>query len=224
MTDLAADADAHHSSGDAAAARRRKRYAADRRLRGFGIAAISFALGLLGVLILTLVMSGYSAFTADLHPGRFPDLDGIRRPGRSGGRQFPARHAGGHLRASARCGEPGGSAGDHRHHDEEHAVLPARRGGCGSGRDRRDAHARRAGLGPLRPAQQGSDRPGNAGRPTSSGPTRRSTAFDALVDAGRITRRFNWALFLERRQPVSGDRRALGRDRRLVLRCCSSVS
>ena len=62
MTDLAADADAHHSSGDSAAARRRKRYAADRRLRGFGIAAISFALGLLGVLILTLVMSGYSAF------------------------------------------------------------------------------------------------------------------------------------------------------------------
>jgi phosphate transport system permease protein len=74
MTDLTAGAEAHHSSGDAAARLRKKRYAADRRLRASGIGAISFALGLLGVLILTLVLSGYSAFTQTFIRVDFPIL------------------------------------------------------------------------------------------------------------------------------------------------------
>jgi phosphate transport system permease protein len=62
MTDAALAAP-HYASSDAAAARRRRRYAADRRLKVYGIAAISIALGLLGILITTLVISGYAAFT-----------------------------------------------------------------------------------------------------------------------------------------------------------------
>jgi phosphate transport system permease protein len=50
------------SAGDAAASRRRRRNA-DRRLRAYGIAAITLALGLLGILLLTLVVSGWAAFT-----------------------------------------------------------------------------------------------------------------------------------------------------------------
>ena len=61
MTDTAAPP--HPSSTAAAAAHRRRRYAADRRLRAYGMAAILTALGLLGVLITTLVIGGYPAFT-----------------------------------------------------------------------------------------------------------------------------------------------------------------
>jgi phosphate transport system permease protein len=43
-------------------ARRRRRYAADARLRFYGIAAISTAIGLLAILIATLVAGGYQAF------------------------------------------------------------------------------------------------------------------------------------------------------------------
>jgi phosphate transport system permease protein len=49
-------------SSEAAAARRRRRHSADRRLRLFGIAAISIALGLLAILIVSLVSTGYRAF------------------------------------------------------------------------------------------------------------------------------------------------------------------
>jgi phosphate transport system permease protein len=45
-----------------AVARRKKRHGADRRLQIFGIAAISTAIGLLGVLIVSLVSTGYQAF------------------------------------------------------------------------------------------------------------------------------------------------------------------
>jgi phosphate transport system permease protein len=41
---------------------RARRYAADFRLRAYGIAAISTAVGLLGILLFTLVLGGYSAF------------------------------------------------------------------------------------------------------------------------------------------------------------------
>lgn len=47
----------------AAAARRRRRYRADRRLRLCGLAAISTAVGLLGILIGTLVIGGAPALT-----------------------------------------------------------------------------------------------------------------------------------------------------------------
>ena len=42
--------------------RLRKRYAADRRLQAYGITAIAFAIGLLGVLLASLITTGYLAF------------------------------------------------------------------------------------------------------------------------------------------------------------------
>jgi phosphate transport system permease protein len=61
MSDIAHGASAR--PGEAArAALRRKRHAADMRLRLYGIAAISVAIGLLGVLLATLIVGGYQAF------------------------------------------------------------------------------------------------------------------------------------------------------------------
>jgi phosphate transport system permease protein len=59
MTDLSIPLPA----GAGPAAQRRRRRAADRRLRTYGIAAIALALGLLGALLLSLVVSGYPALT-----------------------------------------------------------------------------------------------------------------------------------------------------------------
>ncbi len=61
MTDAALSL--HHASSPAAAARRRRRHAADRRLRFLGVAAIGLALGLLGLLVATLLVSAWPAFT-----------------------------------------------------------------------------------------------------------------------------------------------------------------
>jgi len=47
----------------AMSARRRRRYAADRRLQAYGIVAIAFALGFLALLVGTLTFTGYRAFT-----------------------------------------------------------------------------------------------------------------------------------------------------------------
>lgn len=49
-------------SSPQAAARRRRRYAADRRLRIYGLVSVLVAVGLLGILIASLVVGGYSAF------------------------------------------------------------------------------------------------------------------------------------------------------------------
>ncbi len=69
------------------AARRRSRYAADRRLQFYGIAAIVFALGFLAILLATLLYSGSRAFTqtmatveidlsaADLDPAKLMEAD-----------------------------------------------------------------------------------------------------------------------------------------------------
>ncbi len=57
------EAGLHHSATSAAAARRRRRYRADRRLRLYGLTAISLAVGLLGILIATLVIGGVPALT-----------------------------------------------------------------------------------------------------------------------------------------------------------------
>ena len=46
----------------AAVARRRRRHAADFRLRVYGIVAIASAIGLLGILLTTLIIGGYQAF------------------------------------------------------------------------------------------------------------------------------------------------------------------
>ncbi len=62
----------HYASTPAAISRRKKRYAADRRLKAYGLIAITFALGLLGVLIFTLIGSGYSAFTQTHVTVEFP--------------------------------------------------------------------------------------------------------------------------------------------------------
>jgi phosphate transport system permease protein len=72
MTDTAIEPSGHYSSSKAAAAKRRRRYAADARLRWYGIAAISTALGLLGILITTLVIGGYPAFTQTFVRVDFP--------------------------------------------------------------------------------------------------------------------------------------------------------
>ena len=62
MTDIAAiDRRAVHTS-PAAARRLRKRYAAERRFKLYGIAAVMVALGMLGFLLLSIGSTGYSAF------------------------------------------------------------------------------------------------------------------------------------------------------------------
>jgi phosphate transport system permease protein len=55
-----------------AAARRKRRYSADRRLQVYGIAAISLAIGLLGILIVSLVVTGYTAFVRTMVTIDFP--------------------------------------------------------------------------------------------------------------------------------------------------------
>lgn len=49
-------------AADAARNRRKRRYAANRRLQVYGIAAISLAIGLLAVLLVSLTATGYTAF------------------------------------------------------------------------------------------------------------------------------------------------------------------
>ncbi|MCP1336232.1 phosphate ABC transporter permease PstA [Futiania mangrovi] len=61
MTD-ATETSSFEWSSPQAHARRRRRYAADRRLKLYGIAAIAVAIGLLGILIVSLVAKGYLAF------------------------------------------------------------------------------------------------------------------------------------------------------------------
>jgi phosphate transport system permease protein len=63
MTDVPATDEVLAPPDAATLARRRRRYAADRRLQIYGIVAICLALGLLATLITTLVIGGYSAFT-----------------------------------------------------------------------------------------------------------------------------------------------------------------
>ncbi len=74
---------------------RRRRHAADRRLRLYGVAAISLAVGLLAVLVLSLVVTGWAAFTqtkirvdfpvsADLVDRADPDRGDFRAVTRTG--------------------------------------------------------------------------------------------------------------------------------------------
>ena len=72
MTDVASTQPGNWISSEAAAAHRRRRYAADARLRFYGVAAISTALGLLAILIVTLVIGGYPAFTQTFVRVDFP--------------------------------------------------------------------------------------------------------------------------------------------------------
>jgi phosphate transport system permease protein len=72
MTDATYSDRPHDLSSDAAAARRRRRHAADRRLRFYGIAAITLALGLLGILLTTIVIGGSPAFLQTHVRAEFP--------------------------------------------------------------------------------------------------------------------------------------------------------
>jgi phosphate transport system permease protein len=63
MADSAPVSASDFTAFEAVLARRKRRYAADRRLQIYGLVAITFALGLLGILVATLALSGYSAFT-----------------------------------------------------------------------------------------------------------------------------------------------------------------
>jgi phosphate transport system permease protein len=92
---------------------RRRRYAADRRLRAYGIMAITFALGLLAILVTTLVTSGYPAFTQTFVRVDFPITEELVDPADPGDGNFrkvmqegistliPGDHAPKELRAIA---------------------------------------------------------------------------------------------------------------------------
>jgi phosphate transport system permease protein len=59
-------------STERAVARRRRRHAADRRLQVYGLTAIFMAIGLLGILIVSLMSTGYSAFVQTMITIDFP--------------------------------------------------------------------------------------------------------------------------------------------------------
>ena len=62
----------HNWSGSEAAARRKRRYSADFRIKVYGITAISLAVGLLAILIISLVVTGYTAFVRTMVTIDFP--------------------------------------------------------------------------------------------------------------------------------------------------------
>lgn len=65
MTDISASApeQTHDWSSKTARGRVKRRYAADRRLQFYGLAAIGTAMALLGILFSSLIYAGYAAFT-----------------------------------------------------------------------------------------------------------------------------------------------------------------
>lgn len=62
MRDVVTTNGAPRRSTPQAAAHRKRRHAAGRRLQAYGIAAITFAIGLLALLFISLIYTGYSAF------------------------------------------------------------------------------------------------------------------------------------------------------------------
>lgn len=62
MRDVVTSSGAPRRSAKDGAAQRKRRHAAGRRLQAYGIAAISFAIGLLALLFISLIYTGYSAF------------------------------------------------------------------------------------------------------------------------------------------------------------------
>jgi phosphate transport system permease protein len=73
-----------------AADQRRRRHRADRRLRLYGIAAISLAVGLLAVLVVSLLVTGWSAFTQTKVRVDFPVSTTLVDPADPGGGDFLA--------------------------------------------------------------------------------------------------------------------------------------
>lgn len=70
MTDVALQRNDWSAPG--MVSRRKRRYAADRRLKIYGVTAISLAIGLLGILIVSLVATGYTAFLRTMVTLDFP--------------------------------------------------------------------------------------------------------------------------------------------------------
>ncbi len=194
MSDATITDEPHHATSDAASARRRRRYAADRRLRLYGQLAITFALGLLAVLILTLVMSGYSAFTQTFVRVTFPIPEefvdpadpaegNYRRVVQAGVQDlFPGVSDAGDLRA----------AGDILTRNTQFFVRDA---------VVKDPSVIGGALTMEIPASDPFDQlyKGLISRDTPEDRRRLDDAqiatFDQLVDDGRVTRSFNWALF-----------------------------
>ena len=61
MTEISARAPVNWSAASSES-RRRRRHAADRRLQAYGLIAISIAIGLLAILVMSLIVTGHSAF------------------------------------------------------------------------------------------------------------------------------------------------------------------
>lgn len=92
---LTAEKESPIDSRAAIARGRRRRYAADARLRFYGIAAVSAAIGLLGILLGTLVIGGYQAFVQTHIRVDFPiSTENVD----------PANPAGGNWRAVVKAG------------------------------------------------------------------------------------------------------------------------
>ena len=62
MSDAAIKPGVHDWASPQARRNLRRRYAADRRLQFYGLAAIGLAILLLGILVVSLVRTGYTAF------------------------------------------------------------------------------------------------------------------------------------------------------------------
>ncbi|MEQ8357399.1 MAG: phosphate ABC transporter permease PstA [Kiloniellaceae bacterium] len=60
--------ESHDWQSDDARRRVRRRHAADKRMRFYGLSAIGLAVGLLGVLLVTLILSGHTAFVQTMVP------------------------------------------------------------------------------------------------------------------------------------------------------------
>ncbi len=111
MTDIISTPRAAPYQSDDFAARLRKRYAAERRFKLYGVAAIGIALGMLAVLLASIVSQGYTAFAqhdlaleiyfdpAEIDPAGHP------RSGRPVGRQ---------LRGTRPAVAPGGVPGSRK--------------------------------------------------------------------------------------------------------------
>jgi hypothetical protein len=101
-------ASASYWTSDAVHARNRKRYAAERRFRWYGIAALAFATGFLVILFTTIIGTGWTAFMQSkfkldvtfsqdvIAPGRQRPTS--RHCGWSTGTSWPVRHS---IRPSA---------------------------------------------------------------------------------------------------------------------------
>jgi phosphate transport system permease protein len=175
---------------------RRRRHAADRRLRLYGITAISLAVGLLAVLVLSLVVTGWTAFTQTRVRVDFPV---------AAERLDPADPGRGDFRAITRAGvallAPGGDASPEELRALE-SILTRNTPLLVRAAILRDPSVIGGTLTLEIPAADPVDQlhKGRIDRTAPADQRRISdaeiAAFDALVAAGRVSRPFNTGLFL----------------------------